>query len=282
MGTTQADGPVYLRNTLAFALSLPLVSGGRRYLPACDTTCLGKMDMAVAGLREAVEAGFVVGVVLPPAKGGVWRLGKGCSLRSPISPGARQVLAERLGMAGMVEARMRLERAAAETAIYDLPRWRKQEWRADRAWRLAGERARGRVEAVKRHTAKVEAMWAALQRAMMKTGRPMAALNAVLDGEAEPPAELNGHASAGMILPRKTGEAGPPTDRTRKLRRMRRVASARRLISAAAAASGERDLPSVAAWLAQRLEPEVAPPQRERDEAGRWLAGAPGSPPTPP
>ena len=100
---------------------------------------------------------------------------------------------------------------------------------------------RRHAKAVKWHAAKVEAEWRALQDAVVAAGRPIAALYAVLDGTVP----RAGHASADFVLPRKPDEVGPPTARTRKLRR---IATARRLIAAAQHACGRQNATT---WLAE-------------------------------
>jgi hypothetical protein len=264
--------PVYLRNTLTWTLAVPLAAGGARYLPAQATTRVDSPTAAQPCVLAALAIEALVLVALPGAgrQAGSERL----ALRSPVSAALRHRLAFEAGMEGQVARRMAAERAAAAAgldALHPSTRWTRQEWRADRAWRLEAERARRRLAAVKKHNAKIERQWDALRAAVAAAGRPIEALHAVLDREVPPPAGLNGFASVDMILPPKPDElATPPSQRTRKLRRMRRIASARRLIAAAAKASGRQD---AMAWLAERLEIPAAAAPRERDPAGRWLAG---------
>jgi hypothetical protein len=152
-------------------------------------------------------------------------------------------------MEGLVPARMAQERAiaAAGVELYASPRWTDAAWRADRSWRRNAALERRHTEAVKRHAAKVEPEWRALQDAEVAAGRPIVALYAVLDGTAPASATPNGHASTDLVLPRKPDEVGPPTARTRKLRR---IATARRLIAAAQLACGRQNATT---WLAERL-----------------------------
>ena len=106
--------------------------------------------------------------------------------RACVSAVARHVLAQRIGMEGLVPARMAQERtiAAAGVELYASPRWTDAAWRADRAWRQKAALERRHAEAVKRRAAKVEAEWRALQDAVVAAGRPIVALYAVLDGTA--------------------------------------------------------------------------------------------------
>ena len=72
-------------------------------------------------------------------------------MRACVSAVARHVHAQKIGMEGLVPARMAHERtiAAAGVELYASPRWTDAAWRADRAWRQKAALEPQHAEAVK-------------------------------------------------------------------------------------------------------------------------------------
>jgi len=256
--------PVYLRNGLPRPVLVPLASGGSRYLSGSDTTLINLSDMAIPGLREAVEAGILIRVMLPPPKGGRWRLDKGMCLLSPVSAASRHFLATMTGM----EAQ--LIRARAQERLSSMPnRSRRVSGPSLRlpwdAYRLtAGEKAAARVREedwrLAGRSARPRIFYGALREACLLAGVPEWQFRATLDGDRWPRAlaePLNGTAAA-FLLPRKLTEAGADRDLAAIGRYQRRTWQAGRLIRAAMHVTGNQDLRSVARWLAERLEPDPA------------------------
>lgn len=126
---------VFLRNLHIAPLYIPL-SPSARYLPPGDTA--GPLPGAIVHaptVAQAVLAGLLVAVILPPADGR-WRLA-GVAIRAPISASARHWLAIDGHMAHRVHiARMGL-RAVFGAADAE-ERAAHKEWRSWRARELLG------------------------------------------------------------------------------------------------------------------------------------------------
>jgi len=255
-GARASGPPIFLRNGLPRPVLVPLASGGSRYLSGSDTTLINLSDMAIPGLREAVEAGIVVRVCLPAPGTRSVHLVPGMNVRSPISSAARQILAERLDMGEQVAARMKAERAAGEAMIYGSQRWTRQEWRADRAWHKAAQYRAKRARLTLEGNARARNAYKLLRKTATDARVPPAVLAAVLDGEAQV-GGLNGHAVA--VLARSETEISTVNPLLEAaLRYNRRARQAQRLLRAAQEAKGLG--PAAAArWLVARIEAPQEP-----------------------
>jgi hypothetical protein len=226
---------VYLRNLHSQPILIPL-GGVARYLPPAATT--GPLPPGVRqqpGVAQAVDAGLVIGIMLPPASG-PWRL-QGVPLRAPVSAAARHLLACQVGMEQMVAARSQMERriaAARETA-------RRVSWFTSRRERQEWRLTKGLNRAI--------VFYRALRAAAVEAGLPQRHLLALLDGNLALPEFLAGH----LIEP-GSGEANGVGGSAVIRRYQRRAFSAARLVRVAMAAIGAKDDPGVAArWLADAL-----------------------------